>query len=205
MQKICIPQPTINNPYIVDNYPYGFRLRTKIRYWVETTKYGQRFCSQTLNPKTLNWNKPKKSTYRQIILIGLNEKEHITYVGISLYSLEEAQKFKNKYWEYLSEYQKTELTNIIKMSEVYDKIEYKCVVQKYRNIETGEITESVPLFDMHKYEEVKEEDGIIKPVDRDKENQKQNELNRQINQAAVRNAAHETNLKEAINTFKRVK
>jgi hypothetical protein len=39
--------------FVVDDYPYGFRLRTKIRYWIETKKgFGQRFCSQTLNPNT---------------------------------------------------------------------------------------------------------------------------------------------------------
>ena len=37
---------------LVPDYPYGFTLRTQIRYWVETSeKLGQRFCSQTLNPR----------------------------------------------------------------------------------------------------------------------------------------------------------
>lgn len=33
---------------IVEDYPWGFRLRTTIRYWIETKKArngGQRFCS----------------------------------------------------------------------------------------------------------------------------------------------------------------
>ena len=64
--------------FIVEDYPYGFRLRTKIRYWVETVKgKGDRFVSQTLNPKTGRWNKPKKSTYSAVILIGKNEQGHI--------------------------------------------------------------------------------------------------------------------------------
>ena len=51
--------------YVVEDYPYGFRLRTTIRYWVETKKgHGQRFVSQTMNPKKTyeHWNKPKAST-----------------------------------------------------------------------------------------------------------------------------------------------
>jgi len=50
--------------YVVPNYPYGFHERTQIRYWLEyKPKKGWRFVSQTLNPKTDRWNKPKASTY----------------------------------------------------------------------------------------------------------------------------------------------
>ena len=52
--------------FVVKNYPYGFHARTQIRYWIETTKHGQRFVSQTLNPKTDAWNKPKAGTYDEI-------------------------------------------------------------------------------------------------------------------------------------------
>lgn len=60
--------------YVVDDYPYGFRLRTQIRYWIETTKHGQRFVSQTLNPKTGAWNKPKAGTYDVIKVMVRNEE-----------------------------------------------------------------------------------------------------------------------------------
>lgn len=53
------------NALIVEGYPYGFK-RTKIRYWIETTKNGDRFVSQTLNPKTDKWNNPHKSTYNAV-------------------------------------------------------------------------------------------------------------------------------------------
>jgi hypothetical protein len=59
--------------FVVDDFPYGFRLRTKIRYWIETKKgFGQRFCSQTLNPKTGNWNKPKAGNYHVIAVMTRN-------------------------------------------------------------------------------------------------------------------------------------
>lgn len=64
--------------YVVDDYPYGYRLRTQIRYWIETTKHGQRFVSQTLNPKTGAWNKPKAGTYDPIKVMTLNpENGHV--------------------------------------------------------------------------------------------------------------------------------
>lgn len=205
MIEILKQQPNETNPVIVDNYPYGFTMRTKIKYWVETTKNGQRFVSQTLNPKTNLWNKPKKSTYSQIILIGLNEQKHITYTNLSLYSLSEALEFKQKYESFLSDYQKTELTNIIKMSEVYDKVEYTFKAQKFRNILTGEITECVPLFDLNNYEQVNDDGDVITPEDPDKKERERNEINRQINKTAILNASTQTNIDSALNTFKRAR
>ncbi len=89
--------------YVVQDYPYGFRLRCKIRYWVETTKHGQRVVSQTTNPKVPGrcrhcgktygdtdahvhlgdnphtfeaaevWNKPKASTYSAIRVLYIED------------------------------------------------------------------------------------------------------------------------------------
>lgn len=52
--------------FVVSDYPYGFRLRCKIRYWLEyKSGKGSRLVSQTTNPKRAGefWNKPKASTY----------------------------------------------------------------------------------------------------------------------------------------------
>ena len=67
--------------FVVDDYPYGFRLRTQIRYWIETrAKYGQRFCSQTMNPKSGKWNKPKAGNYHVIAVMTRNpENGHVSY------------------------------------------------------------------------------------------------------------------------------
>lgn len=67
----------------IENYPYG-RYRTKIRYWVETTKNGDRFASQTLNPKTDQWNKPKKSTYSDVMVMTVDFRGYIAYVCYSV-------------------------------------------------------------------------------------------------------------------------
>ncbi len=78
---------TEQNPLIVDNYPYGFTLRTQIKYWIETVaKKGDRFCSQTLNPKNGRWNTPKKSTFSCIGIMFNDEKGHTHWTGISQYS-----------------------------------------------------------------------------------------------------------------------
>lgn len=68
----------------VDDYPYSFQLRTTIRYWIETTKHGDRMVSQTLNPKTDRWNKPKASTYVGLAFLTRNASNgHISRVSCS--------------------------------------------------------------------------------------------------------------------------
>jgi len=71
--------------FVVEDYPYGFRLRCKIRYWLETNKKGTRFVSQTTNPKasTEVWNKPKASTYVDFSgAMYLDENDHVQWQGI---------------------------------------------------------------------------------------------------------------------------
>lgn len=94
--------------YIVSDYPYGFRLRTTIRYWIETTNHGQRAVSQTLNPKNGQWNKPKKGTYSDIEVMGLNEESHVSFDGITMGNgEEEVLSFEKSF--ILDEYQKKRL------------------------------------------------------------------------------------------------
>ena len=73
--------------YVVNDYPYGFRSRCSIRYWLEHNKKGTRFVSQTSNPKTGAWNKPKPSTYARFGgAMYLNEENHVCWSGVSEYS-----------------------------------------------------------------------------------------------------------------------
>jgi hypothetical protein len=77
--------------YVVDDYPYGFHERTQIRYWLEhKPKKGWRFVSQTLNPKTSRWNKPKTSTYTEWgAAMYLDEKGHVQWTGVGPYTDEQ--------------------------------------------------------------------------------------------------------------------
>ena len=87
--------------YVVSDYPYGFRLRCAIRYWLEfSDKRGFRFVSQTSNPKKGGaWNKPKASTYCRFgAAMYLNDDGHVTWAGLTEYSNgAEAQAFADKY------------------------------------------------------------------------------------------------------------
>lgn len=72
--------------YLVDDYPYGRRLRCKIRYWLHTADTGQakgyvRLMSQTTNPKATGepWNNPRRSTYATWALLYLDNREHVEW------------------------------------------------------------------------------------------------------------------------------
>jgi hypothetical protein len=74
--------------YLVDDYPYGYNVRTSIRYWLEhKANKGWRFVSQTLNPKTGRWNKPKASTYSDWGgAMYIDGKGHVQWDGIGPYT-----------------------------------------------------------------------------------------------------------------------
>lgn len=96
-RKILSGHVSPETAYIVNDYPYGFRLRCKIRYWLEhNPKKGTRMWLQTTNPKVEAytdkqywpiWNKPKCSTYSFIAgCMYLDDDEHIQWSGLSEYS-----------------------------------------------------------------------------------------------------------------------
>lgn len=75
--------------YVVADYPYGFRLRCSIRYWLDISKHGARLMSQTTNPKVpgVRWNKPKASTYARFAgAMYLDSAGHVKWCGLSEYS-----------------------------------------------------------------------------------------------------------------------
>lgn len=79
--------------YIVEDYPYGFTLRTTMMVWLEQNKNGYRLVTQTLNPKTGKENAQKKSTYSQLARLYLDEQGHIHhYAYRPAYSLESQNK-----------------------------------------------------------------------------------------------------------------
>lgn len=86
--KILSGHVSPETAYVVDDYPYGFVLRCKIRYWLESSpKKGSRLVSQTTNPKRGHaWNKPKASTYQRFGgAMYLDARGHVTWSGCNEY------------------------------------------------------------------------------------------------------------------------
>jgi hypothetical protein len=110
--------------FVVDDYPYGFRLRTQIRFWIESVKgKGDRFCSQTMNPKTGRWNKAKKSTYSPVMAMYMNEEGHVTHASVSQWA-EDAwiAEFRAVAGDHLSEVQKRNLAVVLGMKKAFEGV-----------------------------------------------------------------------------------
>lgn len=73
--------------YLVPDYPYGRKVRCRIRYWIETVAgKGDRFVSQTEKPGTTHWNAPKKSTYVPVGAMYLDDKGHVAWTALSTWA-----------------------------------------------------------------------------------------------------------------------
>ena len=115
--------------HVVADYPYGFRLRCQIRYWLEVNDKGTRFWSQTTNPKRGDiWNKPKASTYCLMGAMYLDEDSHVHWIGLSAYDASKARDFVTEYREGLTEKQ---IAFAERLASAYEKREASKVVEPY--------------------------------------------------------------------------
>jgi hypothetical protein len=111
--------------YVVNDYPFGFRLRCKIRYWLEfNPTHGTRMWSQTTNPKRPGeiWNKPKASTYGRFGgCMYLDEQDHVQLSCLSEYSGgKEAAAWQATYGEGVPEAGKEILRKWVTAKVAYD-------------------------------------------------------------------------------------
>ena len=122
--------------FVVQDYPYGFRLRCKIRYWVETSpKHGQRVVSQTTNPKRDGevWNKPKPSTYSRLRVLYLDEQGHVQNDALCIYTFEpnKVDAFEATYREALQEPYAQETLRLIRLTKArYDQRKQEAATQE---------------------------------------------------------------------------
>jgi hypothetical protein len=114
--------------YLVDDYPYGFRLRCSIRYWIEYKKnHGFRFASQTSNPKKPGtvWNKPKYSTYSTVIVMTKDDRGHIYYAALSGYDSERTiQAFADAYGEHFTDQHRAQIRDLTIVKRAQQHITY---------------------------------------------------------------------------------
>jgi hypothetical protein len=114
--------------FVVDDYPYGFRLRCKIRYWLEfKPKHGFRFVSQTTNPKRAGevWNKPKAGTYVKLAAVMIRDSEsgHVAWISVNEFDeLETVQKFMDDYGHAMPTNALEGLHDYINRKKIYEKL-----------------------------------------------------------------------------------
>jgi hypothetical protein len=114
MQNLILKPTTAK--VVSENYPYGFREKTtKTDYLEFSPKHGFRHCSTTVNPKTGRVNNPKKSTYYEIMLLGIDEVGHCKTLVLDFYDNER----KDRSIKFLSEDQNFNLFTIEQMKFIY--------------------------------------------------------------------------------------
>ena len=117
---------SFDNAIEVDNYPWGFKLKTKRRYWVETTKHGDRDCYCTLNPKTNKWCAVKKSTYEAVSFVYIADNGHVKFGGIGKHaSNQQVENFlKTIDYNKLSDAQKKQICKIKAINKVMENVTF---------------------------------------------------------------------------------
>ncbi len=127
-----------DNAYLVQDYPWGFRLRTSVRYWIESKDAkngGQRFGRQTINPKTGLWCEPKYSTYSPIGIMFLDENNHVHWECLNMYSDEKTiLEFKETHLSKMDEFQKDQLRLMMAYTEVMKHVTYTVTPSKYGSV-----------------------------------------------------------------------
>jgi hypothetical protein len=125
IKQILSGHTSAQTAYVVDDYPYGFRLRCKIRYWLEHhAKLGFRLASQTTNPRVAGevWNKPKASTYVKFgACMFLDSEGHVQWSGLGEYcDGAEAQRWMQTYGEGVPESGRVLLAKWVAAKVAYD-------------------------------------------------------------------------------------
>jgi hypothetical protein len=137
-----------DDPFIIEDYPWGYRLRTQVRVWMECRKgHGMRVCRQTQDPRTGRWCKPKKSTYSCVLGFYLNEEGRIKTCGLSAggWSKEEAiVAFEEFYAEIgLTDFQKDRIKYIRATNVMNDVIDYSIHREGDGPVQTKEEQEAI--------------------------------------------------------------
>jgi hypothetical protein len=122
--KILTGHVSPETAFVVADYPYGFRLRCQMRYWLDVSKHGVRMMTQTSNPKAsgLVWNNPKASTYCRFAgAMYLDENGHVQWSGLTEYTDgAEASAWRDTYGEGCPEASRAMMDKWVAAKVVYD-------------------------------------------------------------------------------------
>lgn len=142
MKQILVGHVSADTAYLQADYPYSFNLRCQRKVWIETRKgFGQRIVTQTENPKTGKWNKPKNGTYFPVIVMFLNDESgHVEFGHLDSYASEEkVEAFEAEYGAGLGDYERSILRVILARDRVSKKVTWE--------VKTGEEAKKVPSME----------------------------------------------------------
>jgi len=115
--------------FVVEDYPYGFRLRCKKRTWIEKNKKGMRLVSQTTDPRRAleTWNKPKASTYQEVAVLYIDEATgHLEWDCLSVHAEEKRiAAFETDGATAIGEVERKALANLRAVNRAYSRVSFK--------------------------------------------------------------------------------
>lgn len=124
--KLIYTAKCAETAHVVTDWPWGWTLKTEARFWIETTKHGDRFVQQTLNPKTGKWCKPKKQTYEAVLVLAITDQGKVTNVGIGKHADRDriAAALETIDFEKLEPAQKKQVCKLNAWAEVMENVEF---------------------------------------------------------------------------------
>lgn len=115
--------------FVNDNFPWGFRGRTQQRHWIETKPgKGQRTVTQTQNPATGVWCKPKMSTYSTIRVLFLDDNYQVESDGIDIQWSDEDKvlAFDKNYASVFGDYETRMMNELKRVIEIRKHMKVEC-------------------------------------------------------------------------------
>lgn len=167
----CVSEETA---YIAEDYPWGFRLRTQAKFWIESSSRsdgGQRVVQKTLNPKTGRWCAPKKSIYYPVRILCLDENGHVGSCGIDRSCKSEyIKEFIEKHKDNLSDFQKNSIKEILAFQKVMENVKFTVQPSKYGPVnlfsKDPEEIKKMELIAKEQQENKKRNDEELKKINR---------------------------------------
>ena len=118
-----------NEKIAVENYPYGYVLKTTLFDELEfNSKKGYRSIKTTINPKTGRLNAPKKSTYSNLIVRYFDENNHVKSFHFDFNGTENINKVMKFINENFQNFTTEEINYFYSLALVMVKVDIKATV-----------------------------------------------------------------------------
>lgn len=134
MKNYLYNHTSFETAYVVQDWPWGYKLRTEKRFWIESNKSGDRQISQTLDPRTGKWCAPKKSIYYPILIFYTSDQEKVVTQGeevehlrsetINFRNNEKIKSFYELHKDNLNDFQKDQIKKWIGFNEALKNVTF---------------------------------------------------------------------------------
>jgi hypothetical protein len=140
MRNYLYNHTSFETAYIVQDWPWGYKLRTEKRFWIESNKNGDRTISQTLDPRSGKWCAPKKSTYYPVKIFYTSDQEKVVTQDEEVERLlceiidksnnEKIKSFYERHKDNLNDFQKAQIKKYIGLNEAMKDVTFEIVPLK---------------------------------------------------------------------------